>query len=91
MGYILGLVVPVGLAVMFYVILGVYGDMCSTLVSASDGDDLRALQEKAFAAFRQTCRSKKKNQPNNQGKLYQQIQYHVNWFRFYWDCMLPTY
>ena len=58
MGYILCLV-PVSLAVMFYVLRVVTGDMCSSLVSASDGDDLRALQEKAFAAFREACRPKK--------------------------------
>ncbi|XP_038064728.1 uncharacterized protein LOC119735098 [Patiria miniata] len=42
-------------------LLPVRGKMCSAMIKAAPGDDLTALREKAFAAFRTECRGKQGN------------------------------
>ena len=42
--------------------LPVQGKMCSAVTRAAAGDDLTALRDKAFAAFRGECRMKKEHQ-----------------------------
>ncbi|XP_071801256.1 uncharacterized protein [Asterias amurensis] len=49
------LILALTLAVIFYV-LPLNGEMCSTMTSAVDGDNLSALQKRAFSNFRSSCR-----------------------------------
>ncbi|XP_071798822.1 uncharacterized protein [Asterias amurensis] len=52
---IVSLVLALTLAVIFYA-LPLNGEMCSTMISAVDGENLSALQKRAFSSFRSTCR-----------------------------------
>ena len=59
------LILALTLAVIFYV-LPLKGEMCSTMISAVDGENLSALQKRVYSSFRSTCR----RESLIQGKLF---------------------
>ncbi|XP_071804409.1 uncharacterized protein [Asterias amurensis] len=63
---IVPLILALTLAVFFYV-RPLNGEMCSTMTSASDGENFAALQKRAFSSFRSTCRRESPEQ--NCGQL----------------------
>ncbi|XP_071784762.1 uncharacterized protein [Asterias amurensis] len=55
---IISLIQALGLVMIFYV-LPLQGEMCSTMISAVDGENYSALQKRAFASLRSTCRGRR--------------------------------
>ncbi|XP_071797405.1 uncharacterized protein [Asterias amurensis] len=44
---------------MIFYVLPLQGEMCSTMISAVDGENYSALQKRAFASLRSTCRGRR--------------------------------
>ena len=56
--HIISLTLAFGLVMIFYV-LPLQGEMCSTMISAVDGENYSALQKRAFSSLRSTCRGRR--------------------------------